>query len=79
MQKDPVVIVSIARTPLGNMLGELKDFSANQLGAHAIKAAIERANLKPQDINEVIMGCVLPAGQGCDPCRNTKHHTLHYH
>lgn len=69
MQKDPVVIVSIARTPLGNLLGELKDFSANELGAHVIKAAIERANLKPEDIHEVIMGCVLPAGQGQAPAR----------
>jgi acetyl-CoA C-acetyltransferase len=69
MQKDPVVIVSIARTPLGNMLGELKDFSANQLGSLAIKAAVERANLKPADIHEVIMGCVLPAAQGQAPAR----------
>lgn len=69
MQKDPIVIVSYARTPIGNLNGELKDFSANQLGAHAIKAAIERAHLKPNDINEVIMGCVLPAGQGQAPAR----------
>lgn len=66
---DPVVVVSLARTPLGNLLGELKDFSANELGAHVIKAAVERANLKPADIHEVIMGCVLPAGQGQAPAR----------
>lgn len=69
MQQDPIVIVSIARTPLGNLLGGLKDFSANQLGSHVIKAAVERAQLKPEDIHEVIMGCVLPAGQGQAPAR----------
>jgi len=69
MQKDPIVIVSFARTPLGNLLGELKEFSATQLGAHVIKAAIERANLQPHDIHEVIMGCVLPAGLGQAPAR----------
>lgn len=67
--QDPIVIVSMARTPLGNLLGELKDFSAHQLGSHVIKAAIERAHLKPEDIHEVIMGCVLPAGQGQAPAR----------
>ena len=56
MHKDPVVIVSSARTPLGKLLGELKDFSANQLGAHVIKAVVDRAHLKPEDIHEVIMG-----------------------
>jgi len=69
MKQDPIVIVSIARTPLGNLLGELKDFSACQLGAHVIKTAMERAHLKPEDIQEVMMGCVLPAGQGQAPAR----------
>lgn len=69
MHMDPVVIVSIARTPIGNLLGELKDFSAHQLGAYAIQAAIERAGLKPSSIHEVFMGCVLPAGQGQAPAR----------
>lgn len=69
MNMDPIVIVSIARTPLGNLLGELKDFSAHQLGSHVIKAAVERAQLKPADIHEVLMGCVLPAGQGQAPAR----------
>lgn len=69
MQHDPIVIVSVARTPIGNLLGELKDFSANQLGSYAIRAAVERANLKPADVNEVFMGCVLPAGQGQAPAR----------
>src|SRR5579872_615316 len=69
MQKDPVVIVSIARTPQGNLLGALKDVSAIQLGSTAIKAAIQRAKLTPADIQEVIMGCVLPAGLGQAPAR----------
>lgn len=74
MQTDPVVIVSFARTPIGNLLGELKDFSATQLGSHAIKAAIERSTLAPGDIHEVIMGCVLPAGLGQAPARQAAIH-----
>lgn len=69
MQKDPIVIASIARTPQGNLLGALKDVSAIELGSTAIKAAINRTSLKPHDINEVIMGCVLPAGLGQAPAR----------
>jgi len=69
MEKNPIVIVSLARTPQGNLLGELKDFSAPQLGSQVIKAVVERATLKPEDIDEVIMGCVLPAGQGQAPAR----------
>lgn len=74
MHTDPVVIVSIARTPIGNMLGILKDFTAYQLGSIVIRAAVERAHLKPQDIDEVIMGCVLPAGQGQAPARQAAIH-----
>ena len=69
MQKDEVVIVGIARTPQGNLLGVLKDFTAPKLGAIAIQSAILRAKLSPKDIQEVIMGCVLPAGQGQAPAR----------
>lgn len=69
MQEDSIVIVSIARTPQGNLLGALKDVSATQLGSIAIKAAIERAHLKPDAIQEVLMGCVLPAGLGQAPAR----------
>src|ERR1700675_4099472 len=69
MLNDPVVIVSAARTPLGAFQGELKDFAAPQLGAAAIRAAVERAKLRPEQIQEVIMGCVLPAGQGQAPAR----------
>ena len=66
---DPVVIVSVARTPIGAMMGELSGLAAHQLGTIAIKAAIERAGLKPEQVQEVIMGCVLPAGQGQAPAR----------
>ncbi len=69
MLNDPVVIVSAARTPMGAFQGELKDFAAPQLGAAAIRAAVERAALKPEQIQEVIMGCVLSAGQGQAPAR----------
>jgi len=69
MLNDPVVIVSAARTPMGAFQGELKDFAAPQLGAAAIRAAVERAGIKPTQVQEVIMGCVLPAGQGQAPAR----------
>ena len=69
MLNDPIVIVSAARTPMGAFQGELKDFSAPQLGAAAIRAAVERAGIKPEQVQEVIMGCVLPAGQGQAPAR----------
>ena len=61
---DPVVILSAARTPLGRFMGELSPFSAHKLGSHVIGAALERAKLAPERIDEVFMGNVLPAGQG---------------
>src|SRR6201994_2886824 len=66
---DPVVIVSAARTPLGKFMGDLTPFSAHALGSHVIGAAVERAKLSPQKIDEVFMGNVLPAGQGQAPAR----------
>lgn len=69
MQKDTIVIVGFARTPQANLLGAFKDVSATQLGSVAIKAAIQRANLSPEKIQETIMGCVLPAGLGQAPAR----------
>ncbi len=69
MKADPIVIVSAARTPMGAFQGELKGFAAPELGAAAIRAAIERAKIKPEDVQEVIMGCVLPAGLGQAPAR----------
>ncbi len=70
---DPVVIIDGARTPMGGFQGELKDATATELGAVAIKGALERARLKPEDVSEVIMGCVLPAGQGQAPARQAAH------
>ncbi len=66
---DPVVILSAARTPLGRFQGDLSSFSGHKLGSHVIGAALERANLAPERIDEVFMGCVLPAGQGQAPAR----------
>src|ERR671935_761692 len=69
MQADPIVIVAAARTPMGAFQGELKSFAAPELGAAAIRAAVERAKIEPEEVQEVIMGCVLPAGQGQAPAR----------
>jgi acetyl-CoA C-acetyltransferase len=69
MQADPIVIVSCARTPMGGFQGELKGFAAPELGAAAIRAAVERAKIEPEAVEEVILGCVLPAGQGQAPAR----------
>lgn len=67
--EDPIVIVSAARTPVGGMMGELSGVAATDLGATAIRAAVERAGLQPAQVQEVIMGCVLPAGLGQAPAR----------
>jgi len=69
MNSDPIVIVSAARTPMGGFQGELKPFAAPERGAAAIRAAVERARIKPEDVQETLMGCVLPAGQGQAPAR----------
>ena len=69
MSLDPIVIVSAARTPLGGFMGALASLTAPQLGAAAIRAALARSGLLPDAIDEVIMGCVLPAGQGQAPAR----------
>ena len=69
MLNDPIVIVGAARTPMGGLLGDFAALSASDLGAVAIKAALERARVAPPDVDEVIMGCVLPAGQGQAPAR----------
>src|SRR3982074_598806 len=66
---DPVVIVSAARRPLGRVQGELSSFSAHKVAPHVIGAALERAKRAPERIDEVFMGCVLPAGQGQAPAR----------
>ena len=66
---DPIVILSYARTPMGGMLGSLTDSGTTDLGATAIRAAIDRAGLADEAIDRVYMGCVLPAGLGQAPAR----------
>ena len=66
---DPIVILSYARTPMGGMQGALADVSATDLGATAVKAAVERAGVAGEDIDRIYMGCVLPAGLGQAPAR----------
>src|ERR1700722_9241322 len=66
---DAIVIVGAARTPMGGFLGDLKDAPAHALGAHAISAAVERAGIAADRVDEILMGCVLPAGQGQAPAR----------
>ncbi|MCS3742920.1 MULTISPECIES: acetyl-CoA C-acyltransferase [unclassified Rhizobium] len=67
--EDPIVIVAAARTPIGGFQGALKEATAPKLGAAAIGAALQRASLAPEAVDEVIFGCVLPAGQGQAPAR----------
>ena len=69
MDKKEVYIVSAVRTPIGSFGGTLKDIPATKLGAIAIKAAVERAGIKPSDVQEVYMGCVLQANLGQAPAR----------
>ncbi len=69
MSADPVVIVSFARTPMGGFQGALSGVKATELGATAVRAAVERAGVDPAKIEQIIMGCVLPAGLGQAPAR----------
>ena len=66
---DPVVIVGFARTPMGGFQGDLKSVTAPALGAIAARGAMQRAGITPGDVDEVLFGCVLPAGQGQAPAR----------
>lgn len=68
-QEDPIVIVGMARTPMGGLLGELGTQSANELGAVAVKAAMEEAGVAGDDVDQILMGNVLMAGQGQAPGR----------
>ena len=63
------VIISAARTPVGKFLGSLKGFSATELGAMVVRESVKRAGVKPEDVDEVIMGCVIQAGLGQNPAR----------
>ena len=69
MTNDPIVIVGAARTPMGGFQGDFASLAASDLGAVAIKAAVERAGIAPADVEKLYFGCVLPAGQGQAPAR----------
>ncbi|OAV49681.1 acetyl-CoA acetyltransferase [Rhizobium sp. WYCCWR10014] len=72
--QDPIVIVGAARTPIGSFQGELKEATAPELGATAIRAALQRSRVEADAIEEVVFGCVLPAGQGQAPARQAAIH-----
>src|SRR5438045_3871092 len=63
------VIISATRTPVGKFLGSLKGFSATALGSIVVRESVKRAGVKPEDVDEVIMGCVIQAGLGQNPAR----------
>src|SRR3954468_20242143 len=69
MSADPVVIAGYARTPMGGFMGDLAGLKATELGAAAVKAAVERAGLDPAAVEQIFMGCVLPAGLRPAPAR----------
>ena len=69
LANDPIVIVSAVRTPMGGLQGDLKSLSAPRLGAAAIRAAVERAGIQGDSVEQVLFGCVLPAGLGQAPAR----------
>jgi acetyl-CoA C-acetyltransferase len=68
-ERDPIVIISSARTPMGAFQGELSSLPGTSLGSAAIAAVLDRSGIDPDDVDEVLMGCVLPAGQGQAPAR----------
>ncbi len=73
-ERREAVIVSAVRTPTGKFLGALKDFKATQLGALVVREAVRRAGVPPEDVDEVIMGCVVQAGLGQNPARQAALH-----
>src|SRR2546425_7201502 len=68
------VILSAVRTPVGKVLGALKSFKATELGAIVVREAVKRAGVKPEDVDEVIIGCVIQAGLGQNPARQAALH-----
>ena len=68
---DAVYIIDGARTPMGGLMGELSTLSAVNLGEVAIRSALEKSNLSGDDIDEVIMGCVLPSGTPSRTCQTS--------
>ena len=73
-EKREAVIISAVRTPTGKFQGALKDFSATQLGAMVVRESVRRAGVKPEEVDEVIMGCVIQAGLGQNPARQAALH-----
>jgi acetyl-CoA C-acetyltransferase len=69
MSADPVVICSYARTPMGGFQGSLAAVKATELGATAVRAALQRSGVDPERVEQIVMGCVLPAGLGQAPAR----------
>ncbi|MGB1907862.1 MAG: beta-ketoacyl synthase N-terminal-like domain-containing protein, partial [Spongiibacter sp.] len=69
MSADPIVIASYARTPMGGLLGDFASVKSTDLGAAAVKAAVERAGLSSDQVDRIYMGCVLAAGLGQAPAR----------
>src|ERR671914_697389 len=74
MDRREAVIVSAVRTPTGKFQGALKDFSATDLGAMVVRESVRRAGVAPEDVDEVIMGCVIQAGLGQNPARQAALH-----
>ena len=68
-EHDPIVIVGMARTAIAGFQGAFAPLTASELGSAAIRAALQRAGVSPEDVSELHMGCVLPAGQGQAPAR----------
>ena len=66
---DPIIVLSCARTPMGSLQGALAEVPATDLGAAAVRGAVERAGIKGEDVERIYMGCVLPAGLGQAPAR----------
>lgn len=73
LANDPIVIVSAVRTPMGGLQGDLKSLTAPQLGSAAIRGAVERAGIDAASVEQVLFGCVLPAGLG-----QARHARLHW-
>ena len=73
-ERREAVIISAVRTPTGKFLGALKSFTATQLGSMVVREAVRRAGVKPEEVDEVIMGCVIQAGLGQNPARQAALH-----
>lgn len=73
IERDPVVIISAARTPIGSFQGGLRHLQAPELGGIAVSEALRRSSVRPEEVDELLMGCVLPAGLGQAPARQAAH------